>query len=86
MNSVSRLYVSYLSTSSLIRCVEDLERKLNGRPIVSNARAEVLGNVRDDCLEELARRQGTLWSRSDDTGALLRAANSELGGYGRVNK
>jgi hypothetical protein len=54
-----RFYVSYLSTPTLVRCLEDVENKLvpERKRELSTDHRRLLNNVRRDLVAELARRQ-----------------------------
>lgn len=53
----NRLYVSYLSTDTLITCLDLTEQRLFNIGGLSVRQREVLTTVRDDLLDELERRQ-----------------------------
>lgn len=55
------LYVHYLSTTTLVRCIDDIERQLSTSwDELGGRRRELLSGIKEDCLVELAGRQLTL--------------------------
>jgi hypothetical protein len=52
------LYVQYLSTTALVRCVADIELALIHSPsTIPPGRRELLLGIKEDCLWELNSRQ-----------------------------
>jgi hypothetical protein len=55
------MYLSYLQTAELVRCIERTEQKLStGSQQLTNKNRDVLTGVLEDLYEELRSRQVTL--------------------------